>query len=343
MEIKNENESGFQVIQSSASNWKIFGILLVAFIMIIASIFMGIAVYSTSDGKIVSGVFIKGVNVSGLTKEEAKARVQTTLIEKMQENLSLIHGEFETNVNLEQIRAKFDIDAAIDKAYEIGREGNVLTNTMRILRIMTANINIEPVFNLDEEELSNILQDVSTKLPDTILQSSYYIEGNQLVITKGSQGQVVDIEETTKRIRKEIINMTYLNRQIELITRTEQPNSIDIEKIHEEIYKEPIDAYYSTDPYVVHPHENGVDFNISIEEAKKILEETKDEYIVPLKLIKPNVTTNMIGNEAFPDLISSFTTKYNAGAKDRTTNLKLAANKINGTVTCQEKLFLLIQ
>ena len=82
-----------------------------------------------------------------------------------------------------------------------------------------------------------------------------------------------------------------------------------------------------------------MDFAISIDEAKALLEEDKDEYVVPLKILYPNVTTNMIGTEAFPDLLSSYSTRYNAYDRDRTTNLQLAANKINGTVLMPGETF----
>ena len=36
----------------------------------------------------------------------------------------------------------------------------------------------------------------------------------------------------------------------------------------------------------------------------------KDEYDIPLKIIYPNVTTNQIGTEAFPDLLSEFSTSF---------------------------------
>lgn len=78
---------------------------------------------------------------------------------------------------------------------------------------------------------------------------------------------------------------------------------------------------------MVYPHENGVDFNISVDEAKAMLNEVKDEYEIPLKYTAPSVTTNMIGTEAFPDLLAKFSTNYNARDTDRTTNLRLAAEK----------------
>ena len=92
-------------------------------------------------------------------------------------------------------------------------------------------------------------------------------------------------------------------------------------------------------PYQLFPSENGLDFAISLEDAKSLLNEDKDEYIIPLKVAYPNVTTSMLGIEAFPDLLSEFSTKYAVSNKDRTTNLILAANKINGTVLMPGETF----
>ena len=47
----------------------------------------------------------------------------------------------------------------------------------------------------------------------------------------------------------------------------------------------------------------------------------------------------MIGTEAFPDMLSNFSTKYDASNKNRTTNLILAAKKINGTVLMPGETF----
>ena len=176
-------------------------------------------------------------------------------------------------------------------------------------------------------------------MPDTVVQSSYYVEGNKLIITRGKSGNVVDVTPSIENIKNKIQDLTYASSKIELVTVAKDPDAIDIDKIHNEIYKEPVNAYYTTNPYVVYPHENGVDFNISVDEAKAMLNEVKDEYEIPLKYTAPSVTTNMIGTEAFPDLLAKFSTNYNARDTDRTTNLRLAAEKINGTVLMPGETF----
>lgn len=177
-------------------------------------------------------------------------------------------------------------------------------------------------------------------MPDGVIQSSYYIEDTTLVITAGKTGNVVDIEATIEAIKDSISSFSCVDNPVEIVVKMQDPDPIDVEKIHDEIYKEPVDAYYTQDPFAVYPHENGMDFNISIEDAKAVVSSSEqDEYTIPIKILYPNVTTNMIGTEAFPDLLSSFSTKYAASNQNRTTNLRLAANKINGTVVMPGETF----
>src|SRR5699024_12844860 len=57
-----------------------------------------------------------------------------------------------------------------------------------------------------------------SKLPDTIIQSSYYIEDNNLILTKGRTGFVVNVDEMTNDLITRIQNLEVNNNQIELIT-----------------------------------------------------------------------------------------------------------------------------
>mgnify|MGYP003376426950 FL=1 len=116
-----------------------------------------------------------------------------------------------------------------------------------------------------------------------------------------------------------------------------EPEPINIDKIHEEIYTEAKDAYYTKSPFTVYPEVEGVDFDV--EAAREILKEEKEEYIIPLIITKPKITIDQIGSEAFPDRLSTFTTRYDVSDRDRTTNLIIACQKINGKVLLSGETF----
>ncbi len=317
----------------------VLGIVFISFIIIFFILFLGITLYISSSDKIITGIYVKGVEVAGLTKEQAIEKVTTEFNNVLPNNLTVVHGEYETQLNLEDIGANLNIEDAVNRAYNIGRDSNIFKNMGTIIKNLVSANDLDLNVTVNTEQSTSVLNDISTKLPDTVVQSSYYVEGKKLIITRGKTGNVVDVAPSIENIKNKIQDLSYASSKIELVTVSKDPDAIDIDKIHNEIYKEPVNAYYTTNPYVVYPHENGVDFNISIDEAKAMLNEVKDEYEIPLKYTAPSVTTNMIGTEAFPDLLAKFSTNYNARDTDRTTNLRLAAEKINGTVLMPGETF----
>lgn len=340
----NNTDNNFNVVKEKPKNKsKVKHIIKIILLSLIAILILGFGIftiYNMFNTNIIYGVYIKDMNVSGMSKSDAKYQLENYLADKLPEEIKVKHGDFETTISLSQIEASFDTKTATDDAFKIGREGNPLQNNFYVLSTMFGNVTIEPTLSVNTEQLTKNLEEISTQLPDTVIQSSYYQEGNNLIITAGKEGYVIDVEPTIEAIKNSISNFSCIDNPIELVVKTEQPNPIDVDKIHNEIYKEPVDAYYTTNPFTVYPSENGLDFKISVDEAKALITaESKTEYTIPLKTIYPNVTTNMIGTEAFPDQLASFSTKYSTRDTDRTTNLRLAANKVNGTVLMPGETF----
>lgn len=336
------NNSTFRpskVRNSSYSVGELFGLFIIIFFILVLLIFIIFTIYNINNQNIVKGVSILGIDISGLSKEEATEKINNTILENIPSEIKLKHNDYETSIDTNSLEISIDVPSAINSAYNIGRSGNILQDDWTILTTMFSNVNIEPVFNINEEQLKTALNDISTKLPDAVIQSSYYIEDSNLILTKGKPGNVVNVEEMSNYIINEIKSLSLKDKTLEIITQEENPSELDIDAIHSEIYKEASNAYYTQNPYAVYPSENGLDFAISVDEAKALLQTEQEEYTIPLKTLYPEVTTNMIGTEAFPDLLSTFKTTYSTRDRDRTTNLTLAANKINGTVVMPGETF----
>ena len=315
-----------------------FDILTIFFIMLIsvivtAVITIGIFSYKNMKNQnIISGIKIKGIDISKLSKEEAKTKVEEIINEKLSKEIKLKHNDYKVAIPADSLGIHFDIDSAINYASEIGKSKNIIKDDLVTIKTMFSGINIEPEFTMDENGLKELIKTMSSQLPDAVVDSGYYIDGTNLIITKGKKGYIVNEEKMLEIIKENIKNLQIEDNILEIEVLEKEPSEIDLEKIYNEIHKEPKDAYYTQNPYTVYPHENGLDFAISLEEAKNKINGNEIEYTIPLKILVPNVTTNMIGTEAFPDLLSTFSTKYAASNRNRTTNLMLAANKINGTV-----------
>ena len=310
----------------------VVSLFIVLFVMIFSVVF---ALFNMNNEKILKGISILGIDISDLTVEEAKTKINNAIEERFKDennNLILKIGENETSVTANTFNAKFDIDNAVIEADNIGRNGNILTNNYSILFTKLFKKEIKPRLYLDDSLLSDTIKDINSKMKDAIVDNSYYIEKNNLIIVKGKAGYIIKTEELKEKIYEQISNIHTNYQIIEIPIEYKEPEPINLQKIHEEIYKEPQDAYVQKNPTVVHPEVNGIDFKISVEEAEELLKEDKEEYTIPLKITKPKKTINNLGEEAFPDLLATFSTRFDGSNYNRNINIKLAAKKVNGTV-----------
>ena len=341
-EDKNE-ENTWEMEEQHSSPKRIimyFGIFLSIFLAILLIIFIIFTIYNFKYNNVIAkGIYIYGIDVSNLSKTEAKEKLAETFDKLINTNICLKEGDYETYISASEMGLEFDTNSAINYAYEIGKNGNIVTDNYQIFSAMVNNINIIPTYSINDETLLKTLNNISSDLPNAVVESSYYIEDLKLIITKGNDGYVVNAEQTASDIKQSISDFSYLNNPVKLSLTPVSPKEIDIETIYKEVYKEPTDAYYTTNPYTVHPSTNGLDFKISLEKAKEEIANAEDECEIPLKTVYPSVTTNMIGSEAFPDLLATYSTKYSTSNTNRVTNLKLAAAKINGTVLMPEEVF----
>lgn len=315
--------------------------LIIITVLICSILFFSVifALINIGNDKILSGVSIMGIDVSKLSQQEATDKLNEIIQSKCEDDITLKYKDYETTVNGKQINAKFDVEKAVNEAYNIGKGGNILVNNYNILITLIQKKDISMDLYYDDGLLSTAIEGISSKMPDSVKQSSYYVEDDNVIIVKGKSG--VKVKEDT--MKEEIVSvMKKLEEKNIIITipvETVEPDAIDVEKIRNEIYKAPQDAYVSSNPTTVHTHVNGVDFNISIEEAKKLLEEDKEEYKIPLKITVPKIKVENLGEKAFPDLLATYTTRYDPTNKNRSNNLTIAAGKINGTILMPGEIF----
>ena len=302
--------------------------IIILFLLLFSSIF---ALININNSKIISGVKIEGIDISGLSKDEAKAKLEAVYNEKKEKEIPIKYNEFESSINPSMIELNYNIEKAVDEAINVGRNNNIFINNYNILFTLIGKKDINVEMTINEEATRKIIEDTGANLPGVVIESSYYIEGENLIITKGKEGIKIDTEGLLTKIKERLDDIAIQNDYIEIPVTTKTPEPIDVDKIHSEVYKEMKNAYYTKNPFEIHPEVEGVDFNVD-EVKAMIAAEDKEEYTVKLTITKPTVTVNDIGTEAFPDKLGTFTTRYDERDTDRTTNLKLACQKLNNQV-----------
>ena len=309
----------------------IYLILVIVFICIFVA--GTVIFYNLHKGKdtIQPGVFIKGINISGLTKEEALKLVNEKVNLELNDHIILKYKNYEYYAEIEQFDARFDIESSIDFAYNIGRSGNIFKDIKDSIVVLLSKMNIEPSLEYNKEELYSYIELIEAQLPDQLEQSSYYIDDDSVVVTNGKNGAKIHKDDLAQTILELVQDVNYKNVCIDIPTDTEYPDEIDVDAIHDDVYREMQNAYFTTEPRMVYAQVTGVDFNVDAVKNAILENPNADEYIIKLYYTEPEVTVDDLGMDAFPDLLATFSTNY-VNNPNRTTNLKLASNKIDGTV-----------
>lgn len=309
-------------------------------VFILASVFSTVfAFININNTTFVSGISILGIDVSGLSKDDAKQKVSDDVSNRLSTDVIFKHNDETYTLLPSSVGGSFDIDKVIDDAYSVGRSGNIFQNNFAILDAMINSKNFIPDFSFNSDSFADSISQMNSNFADGIVEPSYDISGKNLIIKSGKNGNIVDSDKIKSLFVDKLTVVPYNTDSIEVPVFSKEANKIDIDAIHSEIYKEAQDASYTTNPYVVYPSSNGLDFNISIDEAKALITGDKDSYTIPLKTLYPNVKTSDIGIEAFPNLLSSYSTSFASSSSNRATNVSLATNKINGKVLMPGEVF----
>ena len=334
---KQEKLKNPEIIKKRNKNKKNIKLISIVFAIIIAIFSVIFAITNINNANITKGVKIEGIDVSGLTREQAKEKLESIYSEKKKKDITLKYEDFETTIAPETLETNYNIEKATNEAILVGKSGNIITNNYGIFFALIGKKNIKIETTINEEQTKQAIEDIQTNLPETIEEPDYYIENDKLIITPGKEGLKILTDKLLTEIKEQQKNINTNQETIEIPAEKAWPSKVDIDKIHQDIYKKVQDAYITKDPVEVYPEVIGIDFNI--EDAKKILEENKEQYEIPLQITNPQVTLSNLGSEAFPEKISAYSTRYDGGDKDRSTNLEIACKKIDEKIVLPGETF----
>lgn len=261
---------------------------------------------------IAPNIYLGSINIGGLTKDEAKEKIAKRYEEKSNKEIKAVLKDYEQIIKPEMVEFNADISKLVDLAYMEGRNGNIIENNYTIISRYFNKKNLEISYNINEELMQKLLEEIAGKIPEKVKEPSYNVDGTKLFVYPGMKGNEVNklsLREKIVSIMKDIDKISDEDLKITIPVDIKQPNNIDIEKIHNEIYEKPENATYNEQTKELKLDKDGLDFAISMDEAKNMLKEKKEEYIIPLRKVKAEITYDKLGKDIFPDLLRNISNK----------------------------------
>ncbi|MCI9061109.1 MULTISPECIES: VanW family protein [Romboutsia] len=168
---------------------------------------------------IAKNIFIEGIDVSNLTKEEA--------INYVNENVIL--GELQLNYNGEtnvispdEIDLKYNTSEVVDEAYHYTKTDSYFENVKRFFDLNKNSKNLEIKSLYNENKLSEKIQNISDSINVDMKNAKVYIsDSGNISVSSATIGKELDIASTKESIYDAIKNKDY--KSIDLKVNIKEP------------------------------------------------------------------------------------------------------------------------
>lgn len=158
-----------------------------------AFMFCGTTSYAkTTSDEIAMGVFVEDVNVSGMTKEEAKTAVDEYMAGKAEEKITLTVGDHELNVSRADLGVAWNNEEIIEDALSLGKSGNLIKRYKALKDLEFDNKVYELTYTADSEMIQTIVTEKCTKYNQKAVNTGLKKTGSGFEVVGGKQGVVVD-------------------------------------------------------------------------------------------------------------------------------------------------------
>lgn len=315
------------------------------------------------DGKILPNVFVAGIDIGGMTQEEATNALRVSLSSSYstQDLVVNLPGD-SLKLSPDQTGARLDVEAVVKKAYAYGRDGTDAENARTRKEAQTKHhaIALLPYLSLDLPYIYSAVEAFCDSYSIEMTPPTVRLEGTRpeyprkpenwneeengpfepdfdsiihqnLVVTLGTPNFILEPNALYDYILDaySLHNMT-VSYEAPALTA---PEKVDLEKVFEQFCIAPQDAELDNKTFEVVPEIYGYGFDM--ESVAALLDSAAygQTVTVPLDFIVPDITKEALVGHLFKSVLAEYTAVY-TGAYDaaRIQNLQLACEVLNGYV-----------
>ncbi|MEZ3435134.1 MAG: VanW family protein [Lachnospiraceae bacterium] len=163
------------------------------------------AVSKYPDDVICKNIFIGAVDVSGMSKKEAKAAVEKQLAADRALTVSIQTESGTAEGTLEELGLKYKgVNKAVDKAMDYGKKGSLFSRYWKLRRASRRGVVIEEKLAIDKKAGAEVLVTRTDSLTDRAKNASITQDGSGFKIEKEQEGETVNIEDSLVKIEEHL-------------------------------------------------------------------------------------------------------------------------------------------
>lgn len=198
---------------------------LSAVVAVVAAMVKPVSARAASGDVILDGVYMGNVDLSGLTVEEAKAKVSEYVESLKARNVTFgAVGEHYVAVMAGDLGLEWTNEEDIDAAATLGKKGNIVKRYKAIQNLKYANKVYKIELSFDKSLIRSVLEEQCAEYDVEAVNATLTRENGQFIISEGQTGEAVDIEGSLDRIYEYLTTeWAYGDASIDLVINVTEP------------------------------------------------------------------------------------------------------------------------
>jgi len=193
--------------------------LAVLFLFLLGIIFH-FGLFYLYDGKIYPRVYLGNQALGGKSGAEAKSIVGQSLAKYEESSLDLVSQDFEMRIPLSGLEMQFDEKDTYQKAYLLGRSGNLIQDFLDELSALLFSCKIMPAFTVNQDLTSQLINALNDKINESTIDAGFVISDKELLLRSEAYGCEVDLNKFNEIFLREL---AYLENRLEIPVERREP------------------------------------------------------------------------------------------------------------------------
>lgn len=157
-----------------------------------------VAAQKDEEDTIISGVCIGGIDVSGMTKTEAREAVESYVKELSESAVTLMVGEQVVEVPAMELGFRMEEKDIYEEAAGLCNKGNIVKRYKDKKRMEKEGVYYELEYSFDEEAVRKVIEEKCTAFDLPAVNAGLKRSNGKFEITEGTIGRQLDVEQSIK-------------------------------------------------------------------------------------------------------------------------------------------------
>jgi vancomycin resistance protein YoaR len=195
-------------------------------VMVLMMVFFGYQI--AISNRMVPGVMIDGVDVGGLTLEQARAQLASSIDYPQQAIFTFVYQERVWQVSATELGVRLDLDRTLAQAFDVGHQDTPVRNLQEQVQAWARGVQVSPHYVFDQSATLAYLDGLLREIGTPAVQPTLVFDGLAVQTTPAQVGIELDTAAILNQITAQVQQFT-AGAQIPLTVKEVQPQAVDLE------------------------------------------------------------------------------------------------------------------